>query len=485
MSITVNGATNTITAASGLAIAGNTAVTGALSATGVTSLAAGAVGAPGLYLGADTTTGLYRIGANNYGVAVSGAKVLDIASTGLAVTGAVTSDSFKKGDTGNFVVGGGAGGATYLDSGAATDINIRPGGSSIAGTFSSTGLAVTGTLSAANGANPGVLQLGSSTAGADIYAYTQYLSGTAIKAWQVGNLSGTFTWTPSTANGGTTFTTPAMSLTPTGLTLGSGVGLTSPGQIQGTLNSADQVTAVGWESGIGGTTNAGSIRVGGNASYYGRFSFSPAGNGSVFLDNAYDDAGAEVVIRTRTLGTPVQVAKFQSTAVTLGTGVNLVMASGQGIGFSATANGSGTTTSEVLSDYEEGTWTPSLSFATPGDLSVAYSARTGQYQKVGNKVTVWFQITTSTFTHTTASSYLFMSGLPFNVGSVTQMDAGVGWWTGVTKASYTDLGLRAESTSATASFAMSGSGQAVSFVNAVDVPTGTTKQFEGQISYLV
>jgi hypothetical protein len=151
MSITVNGATNTITAASGLAIAGNTAVTGALSATGVTSLAAGAVGAPGLYLGADTTTGLYRIGANNYGVAVSGAKVLDIASTGLAVTGAVTSDSFKKGDTGNFVVGGGAGGATYLDSGAATDINIRPGGSSIAGTFSSTGLAVTGTLSYGTG----------------------------------------------------------------------------------------------------------------------------------------------------------------------------------------------------------------------------------------------------------------------------------------------------------------------------------------------
>jgi hypothetical protein len=176
------------------------------------------------------------------------------------------------------------------------------------------------------------------------------------------------------------------------------------------------------------------------------------------------------------------VMGLTSTALTLGTGVNIVMASGKGINYGATG---GAVTSKTLSDYEEGTWTPSLSFATPGDLSVAYSARTGQYQKVGNKVTVWFQITTSTFTHTTASSYLRISGLPFNVGSVTQMDAGVGWWTGVTKASYTDLGLRAESASATASFAMNGSGQAVSFVNTVDVPTGTTKQFEGQISYLI
>ena len=58
--------------------------------TGYQALAAGAVGTPSLYLSTDTTTGLYRIGANNYGFAVSGAKVLDIASTGLAVTGTLS-----------------------------------------------------------------------------------------------------------------------------------------------------------------------------------------------------------------------------------------------------------------------------------------------------------------------------------------------------------------------------------------------------------
>jgi hypothetical protein len=69
-----------------------------LSASGVTNLDAGTVAAPGLILESETGTGLYRIGANNHGYAVSGAKVLDISSTGLGVTGSVTT-------TGNLGVG--------------------------------------------------------------------------------------------------------------------------------------------------------------------------------------------------------------------------------------------------------------------------------------------------------------------------------------------------------------------------------------------
>lgn len=51
---------------------------------------AGTVSLPGIYLGTDTSTGFYRIGLNNNGYAVGGAKVLDIASTGLSVTGALS-----------------------------------------------------------------------------------------------------------------------------------------------------------------------------------------------------------------------------------------------------------------------------------------------------------------------------------------------------------------------------------------------------------
>lgn len=91
--ITLPSATATLATLGANTFTGNQAITGTLGVTEVSSFAAGAVGAPSIYLGGDTTTGLYRIGANNDGFAVSGAKVLDIASTGLSVTGALTSSS--------------------------------------------------------------------------------------------------------------------------------------------------------------------------------------------------------------------------------------------------------------------------------------------------------------------------------------------------------------------------------------------------------
>ena len=61
--------------------------------TGVSGFAVGAVGAPSIYMTGYATTGWYNIGANNWGFAVSGAKVLDVSSTGLAVTGALSASS--------------------------------------------------------------------------------------------------------------------------------------------------------------------------------------------------------------------------------------------------------------------------------------------------------------------------------------------------------------------------------------------------------
>lgn len=67
----------------------------------------------------------------------------------------------------------------------------------------------------------------------------------------------------------------------------------------------------------------------------------------------------------------------------------------------------------TLDDYEEGTFTPSITFATPGNLGVAYSARVGQYTKIGNRVILDINLVTSTFTWSTSSGTLRVSGLPF------------------------------------------------------------------------
>ena len=50
----------------------------------------GVVSAPAYSFASDNDSGLYRIGANNIGVGVNGAKVLDVATTGLGITGSLT-----------------------------------------------------------------------------------------------------------------------------------------------------------------------------------------------------------------------------------------------------------------------------------------------------------------------------------------------------------------------------------------------------------
>lgn len=49
----------------------------------------GTVALPSFTFSSDLDTGIYRIGANNIGIGVNGAKVLDIGTTGLGVTGIV------------------------------------------------------------------------------------------------------------------------------------------------------------------------------------------------------------------------------------------------------------------------------------------------------------------------------------------------------------------------------------------------------------
>jgi hypothetical protein len=86
---------------------------------------------------------------------------------------------------------------------------------------------------------------------------------------------------------------------------------------------------------------------------------------------------------------------------------NLVFStSGTGIDFSATADGTGTTSSEILDDYEEGTWTPTLS----GGATASAGTMSGNYVKVGNIVHAAFNLTNSTITGAHTG---LIQGLPY------------------------------------------------------------------------
>jgi hypothetical protein len=98
----------------------------------------------------------------------------------------------------------------------------------------------------------------------------------------------------------------------------------------------------------------------------------------------------------------VENAKFNTSG-------NLEFTSGKGIDFSAT---SGTGTSELFDDYEEGVWTPTLGGMSGG--TVTYTTQTGRYTKVGRQVTVDFSITVNTNTNTGGNTFL---SVPFAAGT--------------------------------------------------------------------
>jgi hypothetical protein len=84
---------------------------------------------------------------------------------------------------------------------------------------------------------------------------------------------------------------------------------------------------------------------------------------------------------------------------------NVVLASGQGIDFSAT---SGSGTSELLADYEEGTFTPTVTYT--GTNTPTYTTQIGRYTKIGR--TVQIQIFLG-FNENGSTGNVTFTGLPF------------------------------------------------------------------------
>jgi hypothetical protein len=103
---------------------------------------------------------------------------------------------------------------------------------------------------------------------------------------------------------------------------------------------------------------------------------------------------------------------------------NLVMSTaGNGIDFSATSNSAGTMTSELLNDYEEGTWTPTFGGGSSDPTGVTYDGQNGIYTKIGRLVTVTFIMGFTTYTG--GSGALYVRGLPFAATGTTGYNGAV------------------------------------------------------------
>ena len=116
-----------------------------------------------------------------------------------------------------------------------------------------------------------------------------------------------------------------------------------------------------------------------------------------------------------------------------------------------------------------GTWTPVLTTSTPGNLAITYTTQTGSYEQRGNLIIAKFNITTSAFTHTTASGNWRITGLPItgNAGFGGTLE-----FSGITKTGYTQFVPRLSNASTLFQIFCSGTGQAGGLLAAADMPTG-------------
>jgi len=119
------------------------------------------------------------------------------------------------------------------------------------------------------------------------------------------------------------------------------------------------------------------------------------------------NGGTGVTTSTGTGNTVLSAAPTLSGDVNLSTGNLVIGTSGKGIDFSITSHPAGMT-SELLADYEEGTWTPDI--VNNGSTST-WATKTGYYTRVGNQVTMWFLCDSGN--SGTAGTELRLSGFPY------------------------------------------------------------------------
>lgn len=113
------------------------------------------------------------------------------------------------------------------------------------------------------------------------------------------------------------------------------------------------------------------------------------------------------------VGTPFVLGRDTGTLRSAHFGGNLKFDSGYGVLF-GDAGGSGSSSSNTLDSYEEGTWTPTYITSGTAFTAVGYDTPGGRYTKIGNAVHIQAFISTDSIDKGSASGNILIGGLPFN-----------------------------------------------------------------------
>lgn len=130
-------------------------------------------------------------------------------------------------------------------------------------------------------------------------------------------------------------------------------------------------------------------------------------------------------------------------------------------------------------------WTPTITFATGGDLAVTYSVRAGRITISDDEVTADFEIVTSAFTHSTAAGNLQITGLPITAkgGASGVFPVGTILFGGWTLAGTSGIAPQVLGGTGTIQVYANRSGATVIPLTTAHVPSGASVLIYGQVKY--
>lgn len=344
---------------------------------------------------------------------------------------------------------------------------------SVAGTLSVSGNTTLGGTLSVTGATH--INGSLSVSGAASLNSTLTVSGAATLNSTL-TVSGIATFKSAVSIGGAVTVAGAMTISGVA-TLKRGISISGTLALLGDLLAVGNAVVTGSLSVSGNTVLTGNLNANGAVSVASSLSVSGVSflgsnlqvNGPTVITDSLSVSGVAIFDSAVTCKSVLQAGSLSvSGAVNFASALNL--SAGQ-IVFPATQNPSAN--ANTLDDYEEGTFTPTVSFGTPGNLAVTYSTQTGVYTKVGRLVEVSINIATSAFTHTTASGNFLIGTLPFTPAA--QVPGGTDLQ-GITRATATQAAITtvASSTSMLIVLQNVSTGAARVIASTTDVPSGGT-----------
>lgn len=321
------------------------------------------------------------------------------------------------------ILGGATSGTTDYNPTVSGSVIVVSGTGFIGGSFTNAGTITGGVFSAITLAGANILT--GTVSGGTLYNPT--VSGSVIVVSGTGFIGGAFTNSgvitggtfsavtvsgASTIGGAVTATGAVFTnITVSGASQRIGGTIVNSGTISGGAISAATFTGAGI---LTGTVSGGTL-------------YNPTVSGSVivvsgtgFIGGLFTNAGT--VSGGQMTGITVSGTQTNNFGSINNFKSNLIMSLGNGLDFSATANSSGTTVTETLTDAENGTCTPTFTYTTTNPTGATYTNQSCEYQKINKHVIVWGRVTYSS-KGAGGVGNAQISGLPF--GTTTTVGTGV------------------------------------------------------------